>query len=189
MVKKTKKRNEKINFEKENLKDKNTIIAIAIITVAVAILVIVVYVLTQTPINSSQAAIIDGVGCSDARYDNFHMNAHLDIFIGGQSYIVPEKIGVVNNTCLYWIHTNDTTGIIHVEAPNDEQFTLNQLFDIWKATGSNFPSHGTPTIYVNGQQMSSNLNDTVIKSHDEITVVYGSRPSVIPVIYQFPSGL
>ncbi|MGI0047638.1 MAG: hypothetical protein ACREBB_10705 [Nitrosotalea sp.] len=189
MVKKTKKKSVKIDFEKEKRNDKNTIIAIAIIIAVVATLVVVVYVLNQTPVSSSQAAIIDGIMCDDARYDNFHINAHLNVFIDGQPYVVPEKIGVVNNTCLYWINTSDTTGIIHIETPNDEQFTLNQLFDIWKATGSSLPSHGTPTIYMNGQQMTSNLNDTVIKSHDEITVVYGDRPSVIPAIYQFPPGL
>ncbi len=188
MVKKTKKRNEKIDFEKESRKDKNTIIAVVMIAIAVTSIAVISYVLTQAS-NSGQAAIIDGIQCDNTQHDNFHTNAHLDIFINDQPYTVPGKIGIVNNTCLYWIHTNDTTGIIRIEAPNDEQFTLKQLFDIWKATSSNFPPNDTTTVYINGQQSTLNLNDTVIKSHDEITVVYGVRPSIIPTSYQFPVGL
>lgn len=188
MVKKIKKRSDKIDFEKENRKDKNTIMVIIIIAAVVAALVTISYLSTQTPHGSGQAAVIDGIQCDNALHNSFNITAHLDIFMNGQPYAIPAKIGIVNNTCLYWIHTNDTSGIIHVDAPNVQQFTLNQLFDIWKATASGFPSGNSTWIYTNGQQIM-NLNNTVIKSHDEITVVYGSQPSTIPTNYKFPPGL
>ena len=52
---------------------------------------------------------------------------------------VPQYIGFAPNLaggCLYWIHTHDASGIIHIEAPdiNPPQggpYTLGMLFDIW----------------------------------------------------------
>lgn len=189
MVKKTKKKDAPINFEKERQKDRNTIIVVAIIIAVVVALVFAFHGLGSTPTDSGQAAVIDGIQCNNTPYDGFHINAHLDVFVNGKPYAVPAKIGIINDTCLYWINTPDNTGIVHIGAPSNNQFTLNQLLDIWKATGSDLLPQDIPTIYMNGQQVSSSLNSTVIKSHDEITVVYGIKPSIIPVSYQFPPGL
>ena len=189
MVKKTKKKDAPINFEKEHRKDKNTVIVVAIIIAVVGTLVFAFHGLGDTPTDSGQAAMIDGIQCDKTEYNNFDINAHLDVFVDGKPYSVPAKIGIVNDTCLYWIHTQDDSGIIRIEAPSNNQFTLGQMLDIWKATGSNLLPSGIPTIYTNGQQMSSSLNATVIKPHDEITVVYGTKPSIIPASYQFPLGL
>ena len=189
MVKKTKKKDVPINFEKEHRKDRNAIIVIAIIITIVGTLVFAFHGLGNTPTDSGQAAMIDGIQCDKTAYDNFHINAHLDVFVDGKPYAVPAKIGIVNDTCLYWINTSDDSGIIHIGAPSDNQFTLGQLFDIWKATGSDLLPSDISAIYMNGQQVSSSLNAIVIKSHDEIAVVYGIKPSIIPVSYQFPPGL
>ncbi|MGI0088091.1 MAG: hypothetical protein ACREBI_09070 [Nitrosotalea sp.] len=189
MVKKTKKKIVPFNFEKERRNDRNTVIVVAIIIAVVATLVFAFHGLDSITTNSGQAAVIDGIQCSKTKYDNFHINAHLDVFVDGKSYDVPAKIGIINDTCLYWMNTQDDTGVIHIEAPSNNQFTLGQLFDIWKATGSDLLPEGIQTIYINGQQITSSLNSTVIKSHDEITAVYGIRPSIIPTSYQFPPGL
>jgi len=189
MVKKTKKKEAPIYFEKEHRKDRNTVIVVVIIAAVVATLVFAFHGLGSTATDYGQAAVIDGIQCNTSTYDNFHINVHLDVFVDGKPYAVPAKIGIINDTCLYWINTTDDTGIIRIGAPSDNQFTIGQLFDIWKATGSDFLPQDTPAIYLNGQQMTSSLNATVIKSHDEITVVYGTKPSIIPTSYQFPSGL
>lgn len=185
---KIKKRSDKIDFEKERRKDKNTIMVIIIIAAVVAALVGLPYLLNVTPHDSGQAAVIDGIQCDNTLHGSFNITAHLNIFMNGQSYTIPAKIGVINNTCLYWIHTIDTSGIIYIEAPNVQQITINQLFDIWKATSGSFPSDNFTGVYINGQQIT-NLNNTVIKHHDEIIVVYGSQPSALPTNYQFPPGL
>ena len=188
MVKKTKKKEKPINFEKERRNDKNTIISIIVIATVVATFVLVFHTFGTTT-NSSQAAVIDGIPCNKMDYTNFHINAHLSVFVDGKPYVVPAKLGIINDTCLYWIHTRDDTGIIHIGAPKDGPFTLSQLFDIWGATGSVLLPLGDPEIYINGQQITSSLNATVIKYHDEITAVYGIRPPIIPASYHFPLGL
>ena len=44
--------------------------------------------------------------------------------------VVPTGIGL-RETCVYWLHTHATSGLIHVEAPEEQPFTLGQFFAIW----------------------------------------------------------
>jgi hypothetical protein len=61
----------------------------------------------------------------------FHIHTHLDIFINGNHYTVPSQIGIKpDDRCLYWLHTHDDNGVIHIEAPEKRDFTLGKFFDI-----------------------------------------------------------
>ncbi|SRR5579875_420406 len=184
MVRKTKKKTRKIDFEKERRQDKNTIIAIGAIAAVVAVLVVVSYSLNHATNGSDKASIIDGVGCEKVQSDGFHSSAHLDLFVGGRPYEVPSEIGVINGTCRYWLNTQDESGILHLDAPQSNQFTLGQFYDIWKATSSP-PPPGTPEIYINGKRESNGINETAIGPGDEIAVIYGYKPSIIPSSYHF----
>ncbi len=188
MARKTKKKSEKIDYEKERRKDKNTIIAISIIAAIVATLAVASYELNKTQTDSDKVSMIDDIKCDKSQSSNFHMNAHVDVFVGGRLQEIPAEIGIINNTCRYWIYTQDASGIMHIDSPIVKQFTLSQFFDVWKATSS-VPPIGTPAIYINGQETSSTLNETVIKPHDEIAIVYGIKPAVMPSLYQFPPSL
>jgi hypothetical protein len=44
---------------------------------------------------------------------------------------IPPQIGIIPDKCIYWLHTHDGTGIIHIESPIKRDFTLGQFFDIW----------------------------------------------------------
>jgi hypothetical protein len=159
---------------------------IGIIAAIIAGVAYVGYRMDQAP--TSAAAVIDGVECNTQEYSVFHIHAHLDVFVDGQPYTIPAQIGINDNTCLYWLHTHATDGVIHIEAPQTKNFTLGQFVDIWKNTGSRPPPSGNPSIFVNGQPVSGGLSDVQLNAHDEITLVYGTSPSVIPSFYQFPEG-
>src|SRR6476469_7063716 len=79
---------------------------------------------------------IDGIRCESLEGSVFHIHAKLNIFINGQNYTLPALIGITDD-CLYWMHTHDETGIIHIESPIQKTFTLGQFFDIWKQKISN----------------------------------------------------
>ena len=125
---------------------------------------------------------------------------HIDIFINGQRYIVPSQVGIIPERCLYWLHTHDDSGIIHVESPVAKNYTLGQFFDIWNkkfnnsqiidnvANGNN---NNTLSVYVNGQKVSNGANyrDIKLNEHDQIAIVYGKPPTSIPTKYEFPKGL
>ncbi|MDC8451577.1 MAG: hypothetical protein LV477_01560 [Candidatus Nitrosotalea sp.] len=174
---------EKINSKKKN----NKIIALLVIIGIVTGIVYISYRSDNT--SSSTAATIDGIECNTNEFATLHIHAHLDFYVNGNHLTVPERIGIVNNKCLYWLHTHDSSGVIHIESPKSQEFTLGQFIDIWKATGD-FPIYGaTAKIFVNGQSVKTGLNDTTINKHDEITLVYGNVPPAIPSFYQFDPGV
>lgn len=132
---------------------------------------------------------IDGVQCSAEEQAAFHIHTHLDVFVDGQSYIVPADIGIKNN-CLYWLHTHDATGIIHIESPVETTYRLGQFLDIWgNSTADRAQPRGLPTAYVNGNLFSGDYKSIQLNAHDEIALIYGTAPSSIPSSYNFPSGL
>jgi hypothetical protein len=173
-------------------------------SVLVAIFVSVGILTTMTPNTllasaSSSSLGIDNIKCEVIEHLNFHIHAHLDIFINGKPYIVPSQIGIIPNKCLYWMHTHDDTGVIHIESPENRNFTLGQFFDIWNEKFNNTQifdnivsndKNNTLSVYVNGNKASSvDYRDIKLNSHDEIAIVYGKPPDTIPSSYHFPKGL
>ena len=186
--------------------DKKNYKRLTVITmsVLVAIFVSVGILTTMAPhtllaSGSSSSLGIDNIKCEVIEHLNFHIHAHLDIFINGKPYIVPSQIGIIPNKCLYWMHTHDDTGVIHIESPENRNFTLGQFFDIWNEKFNNTQifdnivsnsKNNTLSVYVNGNKASSvDYRDIKLTSHDEIAIVYGKPPDTIPSIYHFPKGL
>jgi hypothetical protein len=187
MDKKINKDGDKKIPDNKGSKNKNKLIAIIIIA---AIGAGVAYYLHESD-NTVDAtyAVIDGIPCETQEYTTFHIHAHLDVFVNGQHITVPQYIGIMDNSCLYWLHTHDNTGIMHIESPQQTDFSLTQFLDIWKKTSTGAPPDGEPIIFVNGQEVSTNLANTKLHAHDEIAIVYGTTPPNIPYFYQFPEGL
>jgi hypothetical protein len=133
---------------------------------------------------------IAGIRCERQEYGNFHIHAHLDIFIDGKPHAVPESIGIIDRTCLYWMHTHNPSGIIHIEAPETRAFTLAQFFEIWKSTAKGVPAtKEAPKLYVNGKRVNGRLEQVEIAPLAEIALVYGKEPATVPSSYDFSKGL
>jgi len=172
----------------KGFKHRNKLIAIGVIAAVVVVLVLYAHKADNTVV--STFSLIGGIPCETQEYGTFHIHAHLDVFVDGHAYPVPALVGIEDNTCLYWLHTHSTDGIMHIEAPHAQDFTLGQFLDIWKSTGSSAPPSGDPIIYVNGQVVSTTLATTKLNAHDEVVLVYGNQqPPNIPSFYQFPEGL
>lgn len=88
------------------------------------------------PSKANASSPIDGIQCNSAEQSIFHIHSHLSIFINGQNYTIPSLIGITNS-CFYWMHTHDKTGIIHIEVPVNKNFSLGQFFDMWKTKFNN----------------------------------------------------
>ena len=128
-----------------------------------------------------------------------HIHQHLDITIHGQVAAVPAMIGINEKEgFISPIHVHDTTGVIHVESPTVQTFTLGQFFDIW---GVKFTSEciggycadasNSLRIYVNGQLYQGDPRGIQLAAHQEIYVAYGTTaelPPIIPSKYVFPAG-
>jgi hypothetical protein len=135
---------------------------------------------------------VNGVECHSMETTAFHVHAHLDIFVNGQNQTVPSQVGILSSPqCFFWLHTHDTTGIIHVEAPQKKAFVLGQFMDIWqqKFNGSQafFNSiAGKPVkAYVNGTEFQGDYRNIPLESREQIVLAFGTPlPQKIPT-YDF----
>ena len=168
--------------------------------IAVAVIGIGLAVASSKFLSSSNASAqtIDGIQCNAVEQLLFHNHVHLDIFIGGQPYTVPSQIGIIPGKCIYWLHTHDDSGVIHIESPVTRNFTLGQFFDIWKKRFSNvqiFDNTANATnimaVYVNGNKINgeADYRNINMQEHDQIAIVFGRPPSKILSTYEFPKGL
>jgi hypothetical protein len=168
--------------------------------IAVAAIGIALAVASSKLLSSSNASAqtIDGIQCNAVEQLLFHNHAHLDIFIDGQPYTVPSQIGIIPGKCIYWLHTHDDSGVIHIESPVTRNFTLGQFFDVWKKRFSNvqiFDNIANATnvmaIYVNGNKINgeADYRNINVQEHDQIAIVFVRPPSKIPSTYEFPKGL
>ena len=129
-----------------------------------------------------------------------HTHQHLDIFIHGKSVDVPAGIGINEGAgFISPIHVHDTTGVIHVESPTVQTFTLGQFFDIWgvkflKGTIGGYvvdEKNNVFDVYVNGKKYRDDPRLLTLEPHQEIVIVYGTdkeTPKTIPSSYTFPAG-
>lgn len=78
---------------------------------------------------------VGGVSCDFGGHDAaYHIHAQLAIILpDGSRADVPANIGV-GESCMYWLHTHDTTGKLHVEAPDATSATLADFLEIWRRT-------------------------------------------------------
>jgi len=137
---------------------------------------------------------VDGIKCETAEQATMHVHAHLALFAKGVQVQVPQYIGFgAAAQCLYWLHTHDESGLIHVEAPdfnapNGGPYTLGMLFDIWGETLSRTQVArytGPVTAFVNGAKYDGDLKAIPLSAHQQITLEVGT-PVVPPPNYLFP---
>lgn len=139
-----------------------------------------------------------------------HYHAHLDVIVYGAAVPVPAALGInigPNGTApphgsagIAALHTHDTSGIVHIEAPAQATFTLGQLFTEWgivittDQVGAYRTGDGlgdTVSVYVDGAKATGDPAQIVLKEHEEIAVVVtapGKPAATPPSTYAFPSG-
>jgi hypothetical protein len=145
---------------------------------------------------------IDGIEGSSREMLAVHVHAHLALFYKGVQIAVPYGIGIVKpfraengfvggGSGIYWLHTHDATGIVHVESPDSRVYTLGNFFDIWGQMLS--PQNvaglqGVVRAFVDGKPYAGNPRAIVLAAHAQITLEIGD-PVVTPPVYVFPAGL
>lgn len=163
---------------------------------------------TDTVFDPDYPPIDSAVYCDQLQQTAYHHHVLLTIYIDGQNVPVSTAIGLAGSpsapTCYYWLHTHDSTGIIHIEAPGQGSFTLKEFLDVWQSfanTGSSgstitYPSQLASsagwTVYINGKRVNEDFNHVDISSnqawHELITIMYNS-PNAQPMsTYSWPAG-
>ena len=165
---------------------RNKVTAIAAVIAAIVVIGVYFSENQQLP-----ATVIQGVRCDPNESIDFHIHAHLDVIVDGKSVTVPAGIGIIPNECLYWLHTHNTSGVIHIEAPQETTFTLGQFVQIWDNTPgiSKFEDmvNGDKNfkVFVNGFEYKDGYDKIPLTAHDEIVIVSGYVPPTLPKSYEF----
>ena len=128
-----------------------------------------------------------------------HYHLHLDIFLDGKPVIVAPYVGIdYVNQRISPVHTHDASGVIHIESPAQDSFTLGQFFTEWGVTLSdkclqNYCNNATRNLVVevNGVPFSGDPASIVLAKHQEIAISSAAPSSQPPLAasYTFRNGL
>lgn len=134
---------------------------------------------------------IDGIPCGQ-EVVTYHQHAHLTILDKGKPLVIPQGVGFGSTNCLYWLHTHDGTGTIHIEGPNRAFHpTLAKFFAIWgeplsrtRASFATVRPGEKMKVYVNQKPYSGNPRNITLLRHTTITIEVGP-PFKAPQKYNF----
>ena len=76
---------------------------------------------------------IDAAGLPSSSTESLtvHYHSHVDIFVDGKPEPVAPSIGREDQSLFSPLHTHATSGLIHIEAPEEQDFTVAMLFKEW----------------------------------------------------------
>ena len=154
-----------------------------------------------------------GLVPEDAERLQYHVHAHLDVFIDGNQIIVPGGIGIdttdpkVHSSvaggypayggisepcakpCISPLHTHDATGVLHTESATHKDNTLGQFFVEWnvKLDANCVASYCKPAkpveIWVDGAKFQGDPTTIALSDGKEIAIVIGTPPAEIPASF------
>ena len=144
---------------------------------------------------------------------DYHVHAHLDVFVNGQPVEVPGGIGIdienpdvktlsaadgtpayggieqCSKPCISPLHTHEHDGVLHTESRSDTPNTLGQLFVEWgvpldeSCVGGYCKDEANVEVYVDGELYEGNPASIALTDGEEIAIVIGTRPSSIPASF------
>lgn len=125
-------------------------------------------------------ATVDEVECQSGEMLDFHIHAYLAILVDGERVEVPANVGIRDNECLFWLHTHDNSGIVHIESPETRDFTLGQFFAVWgqplsatQLLDNTADSSHHITATVNGEPFSGDPSTIVLADQQSIVLQFG----------------
>lgn len=142
----------------------------------------------------------------------YHVHAHLDVFVDGEAQVVPGGVGISRSVpareiegetlyvlggrpcakpCISSLHTHDDTGVLHTESPRRQPNTLGEFFTEWgvRLTDACVGGYCEPTtpisIYLDGEEFTGHPRNIALADMLEIAIVIGTPPTEIPSTADF----
>jgi len=142
------------------------------IVAAIVLAVLIAACDQTTPPTPAPAA---SVPCGPGEVLTRHEHAHLTILIRGQIKTVPAFIGITASQ-ICWLHTHDTSGIIHIEAGDARTFTLGDFLAVWRQPLSQTTIDGDRV--GNGESIQATVNQ--VPEHGDLTaIVLTNREDIV----------
>lgn len=147
--------------------------------------------------------VVDSVPCLTQELPAQHIHIHLVVLDDGANVTVPAGIGVgrpwgidpdgfvSTGSCFAWIHTHDTTGVVHIVGPEEKSYRLGQLFSVWGhplAADGAFNFKGPVAVLVNGVRFDGDPTELQLANFFNLVVELGKPPATPPAPnYNFSS--
>lgn len=163
------------------------------------------------PVDQATQVTKAGLALSSTETLTVHYHVHLDVIVDGKPATVPAGLGINGfdaqlrpmknvNPGIAPLHTHNTSGVLHIEAPAAATFTLGQAFTEWNVALAPGQVGGYTTgdaagdqvsVFVNGEKVGGDPRSIVLKAHEEIAVIVskGTEKVTVPSTYQFPTGM
>jgi hypothetical protein len=151
------------------------------------------------PASTTGTGKVHGITCGPTEQLVYHIHAHLAVFKSGQPYTVPAGVGIPGSkaeetnqgpiasggSCIYWLHTHTTDGVIHVESPSKAIYTLGDFFDEWHQplSGQRIATlQGAVNAFVNGKPWKKSPRDIPLLPHEDIQLEIGQpAPPIVTI--------
>ena len=172
------------------------------------------------PLPSNPLKLVRKAGLEPDVVEHFeyHVHAHLDLFVNGRRAVIPGGIGIrtedpaipggkqggapafggpaptgCGKPCISPLHTHFADGVIHIEAleHTPDFFTLGRFFREWNVRLDRScvgKFCKGVKVYVDGERRTGNPGTIELVSHQEIAIVIGKPPRTIPSSYDFNPG-
>jgi len=142
-----------------------------------------------------EGQIVDGVPCMREDLPVQHLHVHLEVLLDGKPIVVPAGIGVgrpwganpdgfiATGSCFAWIHTHDTTGVVHVFTQVGKSYSLGQLFEVWgQPLGANtaLGFRGALVVLIDGRPFAGDPQAVTLKNFENIVLELGRPPATPP---------
>ena len=126
-----------------------------------------------------------GITCDKVEHLVYHNHTKLVIKIQNETQNIPAGIGIIPNDCIFWLHTHDDSGIIHVESPIKTAFSLDQFLKVWDIFDNssfieNFSKNNMTAnvsmITENGSQSKlDNYKNIILENNAIITIDFANK--------------
>jgi hypothetical protein len=151
------------------------------------------------PASTTGTGKVNGISCGATEQLVYHIHAHLAVFKNGQPYTLPAGVGIPGSqaeqtsqgpvasggTCIYWLHTHTTDGVIHIESPSKAIYTLGDFFDLWHQPLTETQVAGLSgkvTAFVNGKPWKKSPRDIPLLPHADIQLEIGEpTPPIVNI--------
>jgi hypothetical protein len=136
---------------------------------------------------------LDNLPCDPKEYlDDYHVHVYVGVIVNGEHLALPIAIGmkdprkpmngyISKTKCYYFIHTHDSSGIVHIEdprnlAPSSVVYHLHDVLKVWgvKFSKQSFATFKGPVHVFVGQP--PRLGATVVNSYTAVTRPLGEIP-------------
>jgi len=128
---------------------------------------------------------ISEITCDKVEHLVYHNHTKLVVNIQNETLSIPAGIGIVPNDCIFWLHTHDDSGIIHVESPVKTEFSLDQFLKVWDIfDNSSFIENisknnivaNASIISENGtQNTQDNYKDIILENNAIVTIDFANK--------------